>query len=260
MKRASFGRQLGLLARRSIVRTFRDPGSIAPAVLVPLILFVLVSAGLEKATHVKGFPTTTIWTFTLTIAFANGAMVTVANTGQAIATDIEGGFINRLALTPMRSFALIASQLAGPLVLGVVQALVFLGVGLAAGARFEAGPLGAVVLILIFLSAVLAFGAFGIFVGLRTGSGQAVQSIAPLMTVFLFLSSVNWPRNLITANWFYWVATINPLSYLVEGMRSVLITGWDTKAIGLALAFTGGVLVVMLIASAWSLQGRLVRT
>ena len=111
--RASFRRQLGLLARRSIMRTFRDPGSVAPGVIVPLILFVLVSAGLEKATHVKGFPTHTIWTFTLTIAFANGAMVIVANTGQAIATDIEGGFINRLALTPMRSFALIASQLAG---------------------------------------------------------------------------------------------------------------------------------------------------
>lgn len=258
--KTSFARQLGLLARRSIKRTFRDPGSIAPALLVPLILFILVSAGLEKATHVKGFPTHTIWTFTLTIAFANGAMVVVANTGQAIATDIEGGFINRLALTPMRSFALIASQLAGPLVLGVIQALIFLGVGLAAGARFEAGPLGAVVLILIFLSAVLAFGALGIYVGLRTGSGQAVQAIAPVMTVFLFLSSVNWPRDLITERWFYWVATLNPLSYLVEGMRSVLIDGWDKQAIGLGLVFTVSLFFMALTLCAISLQGRLVRT
>ncbi len=258
--KTSFARQLALLARRSIKRTFRDPGSIAPALLVPLILFILVSAGLEKATHVKGFPTQTIWTFTLTIAFANGAMVVVANTGQAIATDIEGGFINRLALTPMKSFALIASQLAGPLVLGVIQALVFLGVGLAAGARFEAGPLGAVVLILIFLSAVLAFGALGIYVGLRTGSGQAVQAIAPVMTVFLFLSSVNWPRNLITERWFYWVATLNPLSYLVEGMRSVLVVGWDKQAIGLGLVFTVSLFFMALTLCAVSLQGRLVRT
>lgn len=258
--KTSFVSQFGLLARRSVVRTFRDPGSVAPALAVPLILFIVVSAGLEKATHLKGFPTHTIWTFTLTIAFANGAMVTVANAGQAVATDIEGGFINRLALTPMKSFALVASQLAGPVVLGLVQALVFLGVGLAVGARFEAGPLGAVVLVAIFLSAVAAFGAFGMLVGLRTGSGQAVQSIAPLMTVFLFLSSVNWPRNLITANWFKWVATINPLSYLVEGMRSVLIEGWNREAIALGFAFTGGLLVLALAACAFSLQGRLVRT
>jgi ABC-2 type transport system permease protein len=258
--KASFGRQLWLLSRRSIQRTFRDAGSVAPALLVPLILFILVSAGLEKATHVKGFPTSTIWTFTLTIAFANGAMVTVANTGQAVATDIEGGFINRLALTPMRSFALVASQLAGSLVLGVFQGLIFLGVGLAAGARFEAGPLGAVVLILIFLTAVLAFGALGIFVGLRTGSGQAVQAIAPVMTVFLFLSSVNWPRNLITEQWFYWVATVNPLSYLVEGMRSVLVEGWDKEAIALGLVFTISLLAAAMLASALSLKGRLVRT
>lgn len=258
--RASFGTQLKLLARRSIVRTFRDPGSVAPALAVPLILFVVVSAGLEKATHLKGFPTHSIWTFTLTIAFANGAMVTVANSGQAIATDIEHGFINRLALTPMRGSALVGAQLAGPLVLGFFQALVFLGVGLAAGARFEAGPLGAVVLVAMFLAAVAAFGALGIFVGLRTGSGQAVQAIAPVMTVFLFLSSVNFPRNLITADWFKWVATVNPLSYLVEGMRSVLVTGWDKEALGLGFAFAFALLVIMLFASAMSLQGRMVRT
>jgi ABC-2 type transport system permease protein len=258
--KASFGRQLGLLARRSIIRTLRNPASVVPAVLVPLILFVLVSAGLEKATNVKGFPTHTIWTFTLASAFANGAIVTVANTGSAIATDIEGGFINRLALTPMRSFALVVSQLAGSLVLGLVQALVFLGVGLAAGARFEAGPLGAIVLILIFLTAALAFGAVGIFVGLRTGSGQAVQAIAPVFTVFLFLSSTNWPRNLMSERWFYWIATLNPLSYLVEGMRSVLITGWDKEAIALAFCFCIPVLILMIFASALQLKGRLVRT
>jgi ABC-2 type transport system permease protein len=258
--RASFGRQVGLLARRSIVRTFRDPGALAPAVLVPLMLFVVVSAGLQRATSIKGFPVDVIWTFTLVMPFANGAMITVGNTGQAIANDVEHGFINRLALTPMRGSALVAAQLAGTLVLGVIQALVFLGVGLAAGARFAAGPLGAVVLVLMFLSAIAAFGAFGIFVGLRTGSGQAVQSIAPLMTVFLFLSSVNWPRNLISADWFKWIATINPLTYMVEGMRSVLITGWDKAALGYGFAFTGVLLVVMLFAAGKSLQGRLVRT
>jgi ABC-2 type transport system permease protein len=258
--KASFATQLRLLARRSIIRTFRDPGSVAPAIVVPLILFVVVSAGLEKATHLKGFPTHSIWTFTLTIAFANGAMVTVANAGQAIATDIEHGFINRLALTPMRGSALIGAQLAGPLVLGVVQALVFIGVGLAAGARFAAGPLGALVLVAMFLTAVAGFGLFGIFVGLRTASGQAVQSIAPVMTVFLFLSSVNFPRNLITAEWFKTLATVNPLSYLVEGMRSVLVIGWDKEAIGLGFAFTAGLILVMLVAASRSLQGRLVRT
>ncbi len=63
--------------------------------------------------------------------------------------------------------------------LGLIQALFFLGVGLAAGARFEAGPLGAVVLILIFLTAVLAFGALGIFVGLWTGPGRRSRRSHP---------------------------------------------------------------------------------
>ena len=258
--KASFGRQLGLLARRSIMRTFRDPGSVVPALLVPIVLYLLISAGLERATNVEGFPTDTIWTFTLTVAFANGAMVAISNTGEAIATDIEHGFISRLAMTPMRRFTLIASQLAGVLTLGVIQAFVFLGLGLATGARFEAGALGAAVMVAMFLTAVAAFGLLGILIGLRTGSGQAVQAIVPLMTVLLFLSSVNFPRNLISADWFRWVATVNPLSYLVEGLRSVLIVGWDKQALALGFAFTCGLFLVALVAASLSLRGRMVRT
>ena len=258
--KASLGSQLRLLARRSVVRTFRDPGSIAPAIVVPLVLFIVISAGLEKATKVPGFPTDVIWTFTLTIAFANGAMIAVANAGQAIATDIEEGFINRLALTPMRATALLGSQLAGPVVLGFLQAAAFLAVGLAFGARFEAGPLGAAVLVLLFLTSIIAFGSLGMFIGLRTGSGQAVQAIAPVLTVFLFLSSVNFPRNLIKADWFRAVATANPLSYEVEGMRSVLVTGWDAEALALGFGTVVAIAVITLAAASMSLQGRLVRT
>ena len=87
---------------------------------------------------------------------------------------------------------------------------------------------------------------------------RPVQAIAPVMTVFLFLSSVNFPRNLITADWFRWVATVNPLSYMVEGLRSVLVTGWDVTAIGL-FAFTSVLFVVTMIGAAFALR-RLART
>lgn len=258
--KSSFTRQLGLLARRSVARTFRDPGNVVPAVVVPLILFAVISAGLQKATRIEGFPTDTIYTFTLTIAFANGAMVMIANTGQAIATDIEHGFINRLALTPMRGAALLGAQLAGPLVLGLLQSIAFLAIGLGVGARFEAGPLGAVVLVLLFLTSILGFGALGIFIGLRTASSQAVQAIAPVLTVFLFLSSVNFPRDLIKADWFRAVATANPLSYLVEGMRSVLVTGWDGQALGLGFLVAGATAVLALAAASATMKGRLAGT
>jgi ABC-2 type transport system permease protein len=258
--KVSLGKQLRALARRSVVRTLKDPANIVPTMMVPLLLFAVVSAGLSKATQLPGFPTDSAVTFALAIAFLQGAMMNIANMGQEVATDIETGFMDRLALTPLRGAVLIISQLAGCLALGIIQAAVYLGVGYAAGARAEAGVTGVVVLVGLFLASVIGFGAMGIFVGIRTGSGQAVQAVAPLASVFLFLSSVIFPRNLIEEDWFRWVATVNPISYLAEGLRSVLIVGWDVQALALGFAIAFGLTFIMILASVGSLGGRLVRT
>ena len=88
----------------------------------------------------------------------------------------------------------------------------------------------------------IGFGALGAFAALRTGSGEAVQSLFPVFFVFLFLSSMSLPRNLIETTWFRTVATLNPVSYLIEGIRSLIIIGWDREALalgfGIALAIT----------------------
>jgi len=94
----------------------------------------------------------------------------------------------------------------------------------------------------------------------RTGSAEAVQGVFPLMFTVFFLSSMNMPRNLIGVHWFRTVATWNPVSYLVEGMRSLVITGWDATALLRGL----GVGVVILVLSFWAasraLATRMART
>jgi ABC-2 type transport system permease protein len=239
------------------VRTLRDPASVAPALAIPLLLYLVVTAGMSEVTNIEGFPTDSFPTFALALMFANGAMAIIASTGQLIATDIESRFIDRLVLTPMRGIALLLSQLAGVLVLGLIQSAVFFAVGFLYGAHIEAGVGGALVLVAMFLLSVVGTGTLGLYVGLRTGSGQAVQAIAPVMLAFLFLSSVMFPRNLITTDWFKTVATINPLSYLVEGMRSLLITGWDTEALALGFAVAGGLALISIVAAASALRRRL---
>jgi hypothetical protein len=53
--------------------------------------------------------------------------------------------------------------------------------------------------------------------------------------VFLFLSSQALPRPLIEQDWFRTIATWNPVSYMLEGIRSVVITGWDRVALAARL-------------------------
>ena len=89
----------------------------------------------------------------------------------------------------------------------------------------------------------IGFGGIGMFMAIRTGSGEAVQGMFPLLFVFLFFSSISMPRNLIEHEWFRTIATINPVSYLIEGIRSLLIYGWDGEALALAFGIAIGLIV-----------------
>jgi ABC-2 type transport system permease protein len=144
--------------------------------------------------------------------------------------------------------------------MGLVQAAFYLAVGLAVGVRPASGVPGVLVLFAFSLLVALAFGALGTFVGLRTGSGEAVQGFFPLFFVFLFISSLAIPRNLIAVTWFRDVATVNPVSYLLECVRSLIITGWNGEALALGFGIAGTIAVVGLTLSTWALRGRLARS
>jgi ABC-2 type transport system permease protein len=252
--------QVLTLARRSVVRTLRQPIMIVPGVTFPLFLLAVNSAGLDAATRIPGFPTDSYLTFALALTFMQAGLFATSSAGTDLAEDIRTGFLNRLSLTPMRGAALIAGQLAGVLALALFDAVVFLAVGLAAGGHMEAGIGGVPVLFLLAAVIGLAFGTIGIFAALRTGDGEAVQGLFPLLFVLLFMSSMALPRDLIENDWFRTVADWNPFSYLIEGLRSLFITGWDGAALGKGFAVSAAIFLLGLLASARSLRTRLVRT
>jgi len=253
-------RQIVEIAMRSVVRTFRQPAMIIPNITFPLLLLAINSNGLRAATHLPGFPTNSFLDFFIPIAFMQGALFASAIAGIDLARDIDNGFLNRLALTPMRGSAVILGQLGGAVALGTIQAAVYLAVGIAAGVRFETGVAGAAVLFILAVLIALGFGGLGIYLALRTGSGEAVQSTFPLLFFLLFLSSMNLPRDLIKAAWFRDIATANPVSYMIEAMRTLVISGWDAQALGLGFLFTFAMIALALGLSAASLKTRMART
>ena len=95
---------------------------------------------------------------------------------------------------------------------------------------------------------------------LRTGSAESVQGLFPVLFVFLLISSMNFPRNLIESDWFRWLATINPVSYLIEGVRSLIIEGWNGEALGLAFAIAAALWPSRSARLAVALRGRMTRT
>jgi ABC-2 type transport system permease protein len=252
--------QVAHLARRSVVRTLRQPLNVVPSFLFPLILLAVNVGGLRSAARIPGFPADSYLDFALAFTFMQGALFATTNAGTDLARDIQTGFLDRLALTPMRRAALLLGQLAGVIALALLQATLYLTVGLIAGVRPQSGVPGVFLIVFLGVLIALGFGAVGAFLALRTGSGEAIQALFPLFFVFLFLSSMNLPRNLIEIDWFRTVATINPVSYLIEGIRSLIITGWDAQALALGFGIAGGIAVVALAAASVALDARLGRS
>jgi ABC-2 type transport system permease protein len=257
---SSLPTQIGALAQRSITRTARQPASAIPPLLFPVVLMLLNSGGLHASTMLPGFPTDSFLAFALAVPFIQGALFSTMNAGTDLARDIQTGFFSRLSLTPVRGSALLAGQLAGIVTLGVLQAVFYIAAGLLLGVRFASGPAGVALLLVYAALVALAFGALGSFLALRTGSGESVQGLFPALFVFLFISSMNTPRNLIAVDWFRFLASINPVSYLIECVRSLIITGWDAEALALGFGIATALALVSLAAAVWALGQRMERT
>jgi ABC-2 type transport system permease protein len=256
-----FAIQVGSLARRSIVRTLRQPASSIPPITFPLALMAVNAAGLDAATQIPGFPTDSFLAFALAVPFIQGALFATMNGGTDLARDIQTGFFNRLSLTPMHGTAILVGTLAGVVALGLAQAVIYLVVGVVvADVEIASGFGGAVVLLLLATLIALGFGALGAMMALRTGSGEAVQGLFPALFVFLFISSMNMPRDLIAIDWFRIAATLNPVSYLLEGVRSLIIDGWDGQALALGFGVALAVAAVSLTLAALALRQRMERT
>jgi ABC-2 type transport system permease protein len=248
------------LARRSLLQTLRQPAMVFPSIVFPLVLVAVAAGGLDSATALPGFPADSYLAFIFAVPFIQGPLFAMINAGSALARDVENGFLKRLAMTPVQRAALLSGQLAGVIAVSLGAAVVYLVAAVATGVTIASGPLGALALLALALLIAIGFAALGGLVGLRSGSGEAVQGMFPLFFVLLFLSSMYLPRPLIEQDWFRTLATYNPVSYLIEGVRSLIVTGWDGEALALGFGLAAVIAVGGIAGASAALRTRLVRT
>jgi len=256
-RQSSLLEQIAIVARRSAKDTYRQRALLVFPLLFPLILFAINGSALSKAAQIPGFPTHSYRAFLIAMPFVQGAMFVSISAGTSLARDIETGFLNRLALTPLRSEAMLIGQLGGACVLACVMAVMYVLVALATGIGFASGAGGVLVLLALSLAISFGFATLGGLLALRLGSGEAIQGIFPLLFVTLFLSSSSLPRNLIETSWFREVATYNPVSYLLEGLRSLVIQGWNAQALELGFGFAFALAAISLALSGPAMKSRL---
>ena len=245
------------LSRRSILTTVRQPTSIIPALVFPLFFMALSSAAFNRTTQLPGFPEVdSFMQFVIATTILQGTLFGSVAAGAALASDIEGGFFDRLVSSPVSRSSILIGRLAGAATVSFLQALLYFAITIAFGLEVEGGVVAIFAIALIAAIVSAGMGSFSMSMGLRTGSAEAVQGSFPLLFVFLFLSSAFFPRNLMHG-WFEAVATINPLSHLIESNRSLVIDEFTAREFFTALGIALSICVLGLTLAGRQLRWRL---
>jgi ABC-2 type transport system permease protein len=233
-----------LLGRRAVREVVRMPEATIPTLFIPLF-FLVVNIGQVSRT----FPSSTpflrgegyvAFQLPVSLMFA----VATATSGLALVTDIELGYFDKLLVAPVRRSSLILGRLMADLVRGALASALVLLVGIALGASIRSGVLGAIVIVLLAALFGVAYAGFGILIALRTRNVQATQSSFLLFFPLLFLTPNFVPFHLLSPV-METLARINPISYVIVGLRGLIIDGWNVGQLVVCIGVILGLGVIL---------------
>jgi len=239
--RGRWAQEVMALARRWWIELLRERLNLVFSILQPAIWLVFFGAGVERAIDAEvigtddyiGFMLAGVVTFTIVGNGISGAM--------PLLWDKETGYLDRLMSMPIARSSVIVSRFVFQVAQQTVQILLVVVVAFALGVRIATGPLGLGVILLtaalLTMSVTAAFSALAYAVP-QHGTFFAVAGFVTLP--LLFMSSAFVPLEAMPL-WMEVVARVNPLTYAIEAMRTLVLDGWEARvAISLALLTLAG--------------------
>lgn len=253
-KRAGFFRDLMSLGARSLRSIPRDVETLIPALVIPVFFFAVNVGALQDLA--EGLPGIDYKAFQLPVAILFA--VTGLSRANVLVMDIQGGYFDRLALTPVNRLAMLLGFMVADMVLVIALSIPVLVMGFIVGVRFESGVLGVGAFLLMASAWALVYNGFPYAVALKTGNPTAVNTSWIMFMPAVFLTTVFLPKEALTG-WMFTVVQYNPVTYLLQGMRSIITEGWVVADILVALAGICAVGLITIPLAAWALMGRVRR-
>jgi ABC-2 type transport system permease protein len=241
------------IAARAIRAVPREPEVLIPALFIPMFFFFINVGALAKlAEHSGRVSDFKAFQLPVAIIFA----VTGVSRASALVTDIQDGYFDRLLMTPVRRLPLLLGLMAADFLVVCALTVPVLLLGFVVGVHFPTGVAGVVVFIFMGGLWGLAFTGFPYAIALKTGNPAAVNTSFILFFPFAFLTTSFLPTAALSG-WLATIANYNPVTYLLVGMRSLVLTGWDGGALVEGFAAIIGVAAVSISLALLALRGRL---
>ncbi|MBZ0284584.1 MAG: ABC transporter permease [Anaerolineae bacterium] len=229
--RASLLTQVSTMTWRTLVTTFRTPAAVIPGIAISAFFLLVYNASLGNASNfLPGLAGKSYLAFILPVSVVSSALSGAGAAGQALVRDIESGYFDKLLLTPIsRGALLLGTMIAGAIILGL-QTIVVIVIGLFMGLEPETGVLGVLAVLGFALLLGTGFSGFTVGIALRSGNAAATQGGSFLFFPLTFLTATFVPVDLLSG-WIKTAAQFNPITYVLESMRSLLLTGWEGEVL-----------------------------
>ncbi|MEM1312519.1 MAG: ABC transporter permease [Patescibacteria group bacterium] len=223
-KPAGFFRDLMTMTSRSVRAMSREPEYLVPSIIIPVFFFAVNVGSLETVGSAIG--TGDFKAFQLPVAIV--LAVTGISRATALVTDIQSGFFDRLLVSPVNRYSLLLGLMMADFILVLSLSVLVVLMGLLLGVEFVTGIAGILVFLLFSGLWGLAFTGFPYAIALKTGSTAAVSASFLLFFPFSFLTTAYVPKEFLSG-WLKVVAEYNPVTYLLDGLRVLITTGWELE-------------------------------
>jgi len=236
------------LSRRAIVEALRVPEQLLPTVFIPLF-FLVVNVGQAARIFPSG-DTAFLMGQNYAAFQVPSALLLAASFGgaaQFLVEEIEGGYLDKLRASPVSRTAIVLGRLTAEGVKSFALSAIIVLAALPFGISVAGGPLGFVLLLLLTATWAVVFSGFMQLIALKTRSAAATQSGSLVFFPLLFLTPNFVPRPLLTRPMEV-AATYNPVTYIMEGMRALILEeqAWAKVGRGFAVVAVSVALMVYL--------------
>lgn len=224
IRKQSFLRETYYLFIRGLKQSLRPYFALLPEFVMPIFFFVVNSAAFQKAVEIPGFGSESYLAFYAPVALLMAIFLSSGSTGLEVVTDISTGYMDRLFVAPIHRGAIIIGKLLSTSLRAVMQAAIMLTFVALLGAPFKAGFAGLLLLLALAFIFGIAWSGVGLMLALFTKNPRVVQSSFVFFFPFTMMTTSQLPLDLLSG-WYKTVVLINPVTHILEGIRTIMLTG-----------------------------------
>jgi ABC-2 type transport system permease protein len=233
-----------IFIKRSILHTLRTPDALVTAIALPSILMLLFTYVFGGAIEEDGSYVNYVVPGIILLCAGFGS----SSVAVDVANDMQTGIIDRFRTMPLRATAVITGHVVASVLRNLLATAIVIAVGVAVGSRPDATLLDWVAMAGIVTLYILAITYLFAAIGLAASGPEAAGSFGFILLFVPYVSSAFVPIDTLPA-WLRWIAENQPLTPIIETIRSFLV-GTDLGTNGWWAL--GWCLLILVVAIVWS--------